>query len=75
MNVILTQEANVLNTLKAGRTITPIEALNQFGCFRLAAIIHTLRKDGWNIYTDMVGDGKKSWAQYSLDQNRELWPE
>ena len=49
MNVILTQEANVLHTLKSGRTITPIEALNQFGCFRLAAIIHTLRKDGWNI--------------------------
>ena len=75
MNVILTQEANVLNTLKSGRTITPNEALNQFGCFTLAAIIHTLRKDGWNIYTDMVGDGKKSWAQYSLDQNRDLWPE
>ena len=76
MNVILTQEANVLHTLKSGRTITPIEALNQFGCFRLAAIIHTLRKEGgWPIHTDMVGDGKKSWAQYSLDQNKDTWPE
>ena len=76
MEDITTQDGNVLQLLKSGQTITPIEALNKFGCFRLAAVFHRLKRErGWPIDKVMVGDGKKSWAQYSLDQNKDSWPE
>ena len=45
MEDITTQDGNVLQLLKSGQTITPIEALNKFGCFRLAAVVHRLRKE------------------------------
>ena len=61
MEDITTQDGNVLHLLKSGKTITPIEALNQFGCFRLAAVIHRLKRDqGWPIDKVMVGNGKKA---------------
>jgi hypothetical protein len=37
--------------LEKGRTITPIGALSQFGCFRLGARIHELRGRGMAIET------------------------
>lgn len=47
----MTQIEWVLNRLRAGISITPIDALNGCGCFRLAAIIFILREEGWNIET------------------------
>ena len=76
MEDITTQDGNVLQLLKSGQTITPIQALNKFGCFRLAAVVHRLRKEqGWPIHTDIIKHNKKHWAQYSLDQNKDTWPE
>ena len=64
-----TQEKSVLNTLQRGDTITPIQAMNQCGTMRLAAIIHTLRKKGHNITTSInkvnVGD-TGNFATYSM---------
>jgi len=37
--------------LEKGRSITPLEALSQFGCFRLGARIHDLRCAGMKIET------------------------
>ena len=50
----------ILEHLKKGLSITPLEALNRFGCFRLSARIHDLRhKQGYdNIVTER--------AQYRL---------
>jgi hypothetical protein len=44
-----------------------LEALQQFGCFRLAARIHELRNQGWQIAERMVetSSGKRV-AEYSL---------
>jgi hypothetical protein len=59
----------ILEVLKAGRSITPIEALNLFGCFRLSARIHDLRhKQGYdNIVTERVlTSSGKYVAQYRL---------
>lgn len=39
-----TQEKNVLEHLRSGQTITPLEALRLYGSLRLGAIIHVLRK-------------------------------
>jgi len=65
----LTQEQMILNHLKYD-PITPLEALNRYGCMRLAAVIYTLRSKGHHIAMFMVLDDKngKHYAQYSLEQ-------
>jgi hypothetical protein len=61
------QRKAILNHLKEGKTITPIEALELFGCFRLAAIIFTLKKEGNTIKMEMIkGANGKRWGQYKL---------
>ena len=53
--------------LKAGRTITPAEAMAAFSCYRLAARIHDLRKTGMVIKTVEKSDGVGGkYAEYSL---------
>ena len=62
------QRKSVQNWLLAGHTITPIEALNMFGAFRLSAIIFVLKNDyNMDIETEMVyeDDGKR-YAKYYL---------
>jgi hypothetical protein len=62
-----TQAGRILAYLRAGNRITAIEALEQFGCFRLAARIHELRREGWQIEERTVEtrSGKRV-AEYSL---------
>ena len=47
------QNKQILNHLQSGRSITPVQALTSFGCFRLAARIHFLRQKGHNILTEL----------------------
>ena len=60
-----TQQEMVLDYLKQGLELSPLKALNMFGCFRLGAIIHTLRREGYNITTKINPKGKK-YAIYKL---------
>ena len=62
----MNQTNQILEYLKEGNSITPIEALNKFGCFRLGARIWDLKKKGYDIKTEMVQKGKKTFAKYSL---------
>jgi hypothetical protein len=61
------QTSRILNYLKAGNRITPIEALNLFGCFRLGSRIYDIKKLGHNIDREMVklANGKRV-ARYRL---------
>lgn len=68
----MTQEQQILNHLKT-EPITPIEALEQYGCFRLAARIADLRRDGYEIHTEMVERGDKRWARYHLLSTEKRW--
>lgn len=62
-----TQTKQILAHLKTGRSITPIDALNKYGCFRLGARIYDLKQDGHNIYREMVEtDSGKRVASYTL---------
>ena len=65
-----THTAKVLSHLKSGKSITPLEALREYGCFRLGARICDLRKDGHTIQTQMIKvdtrDGFSRVAQYSM---------
>ena len=61
-----TATAGILAHLKR-KSITPLEALNKFGCFRLAAIIYNLRKRGVVIKTvNKKTVNGKTFAQYIL---------
>jgi hypothetical protein len=60
----------ILEHLKNGRQLTALEALNLFGCFRLAARISDIKRKGHNVKSEMVqvGNNKKKVARYSLNQ-------
>ena len=68
----MTQKEQIINLLKTGRSITPMSALRNFGCFRLAAVIHKLKKEGMDIETTIINEGDKTYAQYNLIQKGEL---
>lgn len=59
------QEQQILEYLQAGHALTPLEALNRFGCFRLGARIWALKKSH-DIQTEMVEENGKRFARYSL---------
>ena len=62
-----TQKENVRAWLLDGRSITPLEALNKFGIFRLAAVVHKLRDEGLDIITEKFQvSPKKRVAKYYL---------
>jgi len=58
------QNEAILQHLKKGKKITPLDALEKFGCFRLAARISDLRKDGHIISTENVNKDGKTFASY-----------
>ena len=65
-----TQRAAIRRHLLDGKTITPIEALNLCGCFRLSSVIHRLRHDeGYPICMEQpeAADGKP-YARYWIDK-------
>ena len=62
----MSQEREILHYLKDGNTLTPIDALNKFGCFRLGARIMDLKKEGHNIVNDWESSGGKKYAKYRL---------
>ena len=66
---LTTQKYQILNHLQSGKNITPLEALDQFGCMRLASRINELRDEGYPIETKIMSDKEKRWAEYSLDDN------
>jgi hypothetical protein len=63
----MSQNKQIANYLNKGKKLTPIDALNKFGCFRLAARIADLRNEGMNIVTNTIKlDNNKQIAQYWL---------
>ena len=63
-----TQKLAVLELLRAGGSITQDEARARFGVMRLASRIDELRREGWNVLTEMVPAGQNGAhvARYSL---------
>lgn len=64
-----TQCAQIKDWLLQGNKLTSLEALNLFGCMRLASRIHDLREKGLNIHTEriQVPSGKYV-TQYSIPE-------
>lgn len=68
----MSQTADILAALRAGHALTPMDALDQFGCFRLAARVRQLREAGHRIITEevRVGRRKKRVASYRMPSRR-----
>lgn len=63
----MSQTTQIQKHLEKGKSLTPIEALNKFGCFRLAARIADLRNQGLNIKTTIIKlKNNKQIASYSV---------
>lgn len=68
----MTQCDMILRYMQETGSITPWEAMREFGCMRLGARIWDLKKRGFEIQTEMVTDqnryGKRvSFARYSVN--------
>ena len=67
----MSQGQMILKDLKQGKTITPLDALPKYGCFRLAARIYDLRSEGHDIQSEMVHDESgKQYAKYFLHKTQ-----
>ncbi|RTL04620.1 hypothetical protein EKK58_09935 [Candidatus Dependentiae bacterium] len=63
---LFSQKQNIENHLLVHTTITPLEALKLYGCFRLSAVIFKLRhEDKYDIKT-IICDKDKRYAKYIL---------
>ena len=60
-----TKQEKVLTHLQTYGSITPLEALNEYGSFRLGALIFNLRKEGHDITTNIIP--KKGFAKYTYN--------
>jgi len=68
----MSDKSRVLDYLQANGSITPMEALREFGCYRLGARIWDLRHDGHSISTEMVegwdrNGERERYARYRLE--------
>ena len=62
------QSGRILKHMQEGYGITPITALNNYGCFRLAAVVFNLKREGHNIRTTIIKENNKKFARYKLTQ-------
>lgn len=62
----LSQCDRILQHLQSGKTINPKQAWDLFGCYRLGARIHDLRKQNFQIVTKIFYKNGGNFAEYSL---------
>jgi len=62
----MTKKQKILTHLKSGRTITSMEAIDLFRCTRLAAVIYSLKEEGYSIESKSVKGTNTNYARYKL---------
>lgn len=65
------QNEMIRKYLENGNTITPLEALKRFNCFRLGARIHNLKAMGLAIHSRLVNSDGKRFSEYSLEPSED----
>ena len=66
----MTQCEQILAHLRKS-SLTPIDALNNYGVFRLAARVAELRAAGHDVVTIRESQGEKTFARYQLRASRD----
>lgn len=69
----MSQTESILNHLRSGKTLTPLESLELYGCFRLSGRIMELRQEGYNIVNEWETKGRKKYARYKLIPKENLF--
>lgn len=60
-------KAWTIEKLEAGKSITELDLWDERNCRRLATYIHELRKEGWDIETEMVyAKNRSRYAVYRM---------
>lgn len=64
----MSQSEDILRDLKRGLKITPLDALENYNCFRLGARIYDLKRQGVPVKAELITDERtgKTYARYSL---------
>jgi hypothetical protein len=62
----MSQTDQIRAALILGRSLTPMDALQDYGCFRLAARIAELRREGMDIECATETKNGKRYARYFL---------
>ena len=64
----MTQREKIINHLTTRRSITSVEAIGLYGITRLAAVVHRLKNEGYDIEATLKhGVNKTLYAEYSLN--------
>jgi hypothetical protein len=50
----MSQRLEILRALAKGERLTPLRALEQFGCLSLSQRVGELKREGWPIVSEMV---------------------
>ena len=71
----MTQKEQILDHLRKGGSLTPLESLEMFGCLALSQRMGELRRDGWPIESHLVElpNGKRV-ARYRME-DESIWTE
>lgn len=51
-------------------SITPLEALTRYGIMRLAAVVHSLKEEGFSINTTLKKHDGRKYASYSFGRSQ-----
>ena len=62
----MSQTSQILKHLKSGKKLTAIQALEKFGCFRLAARIGEIKEIGVDVKKHTIEKNGKRFAQYYI---------
>ena len=68
----MSQIQTIRTALENGEKLTPLIALQKYGCFRLAAVVHRLiKRDGMDIKAELIHISKAEGlvARYSMEMN------
>ena len=74
--ITLTQCEKILNYIKYNGSITPLYALREFGCMRLASRITDLKAQGYDIISKMESNENRygdtvRYARYTIKENEQ----
>jgi hypothetical protein len=64
------QSTEILAHLRAGLSITPLDAFKRFNCLRLGARIYELKARGHDIYSVYERSGEKRYCRYFLRKGK-----
>tara|TARA_R100001244_G_scaffold17967_2_gene19039 strand:- start:4689 stop:4952 length:264 start_codon:yes stop_codon:yes gene_type:complete len=62
----MTKKQEILNHLKSGKTITSMEAIELYKVTRLAAVVHTLKREGHIIESENVKGNNGTYSIYKM---------